>query len=194
MQQDGHTFYSLTFPTANATWVYDMTTALWHQRGWRDPATGTLGRHRANCYVFAFGKSLVGDYQTGAIYELDPRTYSDNGAALVLQATFPPLFDGENAGLVEQNWLVLECETGVGLDSGLVPGTDPQVSLLVSDDGGNLYAPALRRSLGPIGKTKHVVEWRALGSSADRRCKIEVSDPVKVAISGVLTDVRPLAR
>jgi hypothetical protein len=31
-QQEGHMFYVLTFPTANKTWVFDVTTGLWHER------------------------------------------------------------------------------------------------------------------------------------------------------------------
>src|SRR5262245_9194335 len=62
-QHEQHLFYWLTFPQAKATWCLDLTTSLWHERGWRNPATGFLERHRANCYTFAFGKHLVGDYE-----------------------------------------------------------------------------------------------------------------------------------
>ncbi|HOK48153.1 MAG TPA: hypothetical protein PLK67_19550, partial [Bryobacteraceae bacterium] len=42
----GHDFWQITFPAGDATWVYDLTTGLWHERAWRDPATGQLHRHR----------------------------------------------------------------------------------------------------------------------------------------------------
>lgn len=193
-QQEQHLFFWLVFPSAKATWVLDLTTNLWHERGWRNPTSGTIERHRANCYMYAFGKHLVGDYENGRIYSLEMDTYSDAGEAQVLRLVLPPLFDGEQGALVEQQYLRVECETGVGLDGGVVPGTDPQISLWLSDDGGQTYGPALRRSLGPRGQHKHVVEWRALGSSRDRRCMLEISDPVKVAITGFLTDVKALAR
>ena len=32
-QEQGHTFYVLNFPTAGATWVWDVTTDVWHERG-----------------------------------------------------------------------------------------------------------------------------------------------------------------
>ncbi|WP_460918270.1 hypothetical protein, partial [Staphylococcus aureus] len=35
-QTEGHVFYVLTFPSADATWVYDKATQLWHQRCWTD--------------------------------------------------------------------------------------------------------------------------------------------------------------
>jgi hypothetical protein len=31
--QDGHEFWVISFPTGNATWVYDVTLGEWHQRG-----------------------------------------------------------------------------------------------------------------------------------------------------------------
>jgi Phage stabilisation protein len=193
-QIEGHLQYTLTFPAANATWVYDVTTQLWHELGTRDAATGFLNRHRANCYTFAFGLHMVGDYVGGQVYALDTATYSDAGQAQVVEIIGPPLFDGEGGSLIEQKWLLLELETGVGLDGGANPGADPQVWLQVSNDSGHTYEPALQRSLGPIGRTRHIVEWRALGSSWDRRCKLIISDPVKIAVTGLLTEVAPLMR
>lgn len=192
-QLEGHLVYWLTFPAADATWCLDATTGLWHERGARHPETGWLGRHRANCFTFAFGRALVGDYVNGYVYTLDPETYSDAGQALVLEAVLPPLYDGEGSRRLEQTWLQVDCETGVGLDSGLEPGTDPQMMLTLSDDGGHTWSGALYRSLGKIGQTHATVEWRRLGTSTDRRCKLVISDPVKRAIVGVLTEARPLA-
>jgi hypothetical protein len=46
-QQEGHAFYVLTFPSGNATWVYDVATQAWHERaGWDN---GEFTRHRSNC-------------------------------------------------------------------------------------------------------------------------------------------------
>ena len=59
---EGHTFYQVTFPTANKTWVYDAATQRWHERGHY-----TAGRHIANCYVYAYGKHLIGDFRNGNI-------------------------------------------------------------------------------------------------------------------------------
>jgi hypothetical protein len=61
-QQEGHTFYVLTFPSAGATWVYDAATQMWHQRAYLNPSTGKLGRHRSNCHAYYAGLHIVGDY------------------------------------------------------------------------------------------------------------------------------------
>jgi hypothetical protein len=38
---DGHEFWAISFPTANATWVYDATLGEWHQRGWWNGVVNT---------------------------------------------------------------------------------------------------------------------------------------------------------
>ena len=46
-QQGGHPFYVLIFPSAGATWVYDVSTQVWHERA--GFANGQFTRHRSNC-------------------------------------------------------------------------------------------------------------------------------------------------
>ena len=186
-QQQGHTFYWLTFPTANATWVYDVSTGLWHERGYKDPATGIIGRHRANCYAFAFGKHLVGDWENGNIYELHPTTYSDNGAAIVFDAVMPPFVDGENLGRIRHDHMQVDADVGVGLDGGAIPGTNPQILLRLSNDGGKTWPVERAKSLGKIGQTRHSVEWYQLGSSYNRRVGIRITDPVSRVIMGAVS-------
>jgi hypothetical protein len=44
-QQEGHTFYVLTSPSASETWVYDAATTKWHQRSWyelNEPVVNSL--------------------------------------------------------------------------------------------------------------------------------------------------------
>ena len=77
-QLEGHECYVLTFPTLNLTWVYDITTGLWHKWLWTDNEN-TYHRHRSNCSAVFQGLVLVGDYENGQIYELDPTNYTDNG-------------------------------------------------------------------------------------------------------------------
>jgi hypothetical protein len=62
--QEGHKFYVLNFPTELVTWGYDISTGLWHQR-----QSFEEGRWRVAGHVFFNGKNLVGDYETGNIYE-----------------------------------------------------------------------------------------------------------------------------
>lgn len=193
-QEHGHLFYWLTFPLANATWVYDVTTGLWHERGYRTPSTNAIGRHRANSYSFAFGRHLCGDWSDGRIYELDTNYYTDDGDPLIFSATLPPLFSGDSGRRFEQTYLQISAETGIGLD-GSPPGNvgvDPQIALQISDDSGHTFSSEMWRPMGKIGEKFVTVEYWRLGTSFDRRLKITIDSPVKRAILGAYTEIRPL--
>jgi uncharacterized membrane protein len=87
-QLGGHTFYVLTFPSADKTWVYDITTGLWHEWLWID-TNGEEHRHRANCYWPVNGTPVVGDWQNGNLYALDSRVFTDNGHPIKRVRSFP---------------------------------------------------------------------------------------------------------
>jgi hypothetical protein len=89
-QQQGHTFYLLTFPAADRTFVWDDSEQLWHERCWMD-ANGFEHRHRANCMANAYGKVVCGDWENGNLYELDLNNYTDNGAPIKRVRGFPHL-------------------------------------------------------------------------------------------------------
>lgn len=183
-QQDGHLFYMLTFPTVGKTWVYDLTTQLWHERAaW---VNGAYTRHRANCVVNFNGTILVGDYQNGKVYEYSLTTYDDDGAPQRWLRSWRALPVGDNTlKRTAHHNLQLDCEAGVGLVTG--QGSDPQVMLRWSDDGGHTWSNEYWRSMGPIGETGKRVIWRKLGMTLklrDRVYEISGSDPVKIAING----------
>ena len=69
-QEGGHQFYVLYFPTPSVTWVYDVLTGMWHQRGYWLTSIGQFRAARYQCHTFNFGRHLVGDYQSGKIYEM----------------------------------------------------------------------------------------------------------------------------
>lgn len=185
--QEGHSFYVLSFPTANATWVYDASTQLWHERAWRNPLTGQLRRHRSNCQMNFAGLTLVGDWENGNIYSLDLDTFTDNGDPLPAIRVCPHIT--EDAKNVFVTSLELTMQTGVGLSSG--QGSDPQAMLCWSDDGGYSWSNEIWRSIGKIGATKSRVRWLRLGRSRDRLFKVTITDPVRRIITGAELTVMP---
>ena len=113
-QQEGHAFYVLTFPSANATWVYDVSTQAWHERAGFD--NGEFTRHRSNCQCNFAGNTVVGDFQTGNIYSLNLDTYADNGEIQKWLRSWRALPTGQNnLKRTAQHSLQLDCESGVGL-------------------------------------------------------------------------------
>lgn len=183
-QQDGHSFYVLTFPTANATWVYDVSTNSWHERA--GFSVGGFVRHRGNCQVVFNGEVVIGDFENGNLYAYDLEVFDDNGTSqrwLRSWRALPP--DGNNLTRVAHHSLQLDCESGVGLNTG--QGDDPQVMLRWSDDGGHSWSNEHWRSMGRIGEYGRRVIWRRLGMTSklrDRVYEVSGTDPVKIAITG----------
>lgn len=183
-QQEGHSFYVLSFPAADRTWCYDAATGLWHERAWRDPADGTLRRHRGACHVAFAGRNLVGDHSTGAIYALDLDVYDDAGTPLPRIRECPHI---ASAGVLQFfHALELVMDTGVGLVTG--QGSDPVAVLQWSDDGGAKWSNEHPASFGKLGERTARVRWRRLGRSRDRIFRIVITDPVPVAITGATLD------
>jgi hypothetical protein len=183
-QQEGHAFYVLTFPTGNATWVYDVATGAWHERaGWDN---GAFMRHRSNCQCNFGGNIIVGDYENGNIYRFNLDVFADNGGIQKWLRSWRALPTGQNnLKRTAHHSLQLDCQSGVGLNSG--QGSDPQVMLRWSDDGGHTWSNEHWAPLGKIGQYFHRVFWRRLGMTLklrDRVYEVSGTDPVKIAIVG----------
>ena len=185
-QQAGHSFYVLTFPTANRTWAYDVATGLWHERAWHDSA-GIQHRHRANCFASFAGRLLVGDWENGNIYALDLDTYTDNGDAIHRIRVSPHISHPDYRWLFFAS-LQVDLESGVGLVEG--QGSDPQAMLQWSDDGAHTWSNERWASIGAMGHYKCRTAWNRLGKSRDRVFRLSITDPVKVIILGASADVR----
>lgn len=178
-QENGHHFYVLNFPTADTTWVFDSSTNLWHERVFTNQ--GQFERHRADGHSFAFSTHVVGDYENGKIYKLSSAVYSDNGAEITRRRVAPHISSSMNR--VFYNAFELDIESGVGLD-GTAQGTDPQVMMQFSDDGGHQWSNEKWASFGKIGQRKKRVRWQRLGYSRDRVFRVTITDPVKVTLIG----------
>lgn len=111
-QDQGHSFYVLSFPTADKTWVYDAATGMWHERGFLNPKTGLYNRHRAAFHTFNFGMHLVGDPVTGSVYQMAINIYSDFGNP-IRRARRAPHISKEQERI--PHWrLQLDIEVGLG--------------------------------------------------------------------------------
>lgn len=186
-QEDGHFFYVLNFPTGDATWTYDISTGLWHERAYT--IEGILHRDRANCYANAFGSvHVVGDYQNGNLYQLDLNYYTDNGSAITRERVTPHLSKDMKRVFFKE--IQLDAEAGIGLDGDLaMQGNNPQAMLQWSDDGGHTWSNEHWTSMGKIGQTTYRMLWRRLGFSRNRVFKTVITDPVKVVLIGAQIDL-----
>lgn len=182
-QDGGHSFYVVTFPAAGKTWAYDASTKLWAERAWRD-ARNTMRRDRANCHVYYEGKHLVGDWETGNIYQLDPDTYTDNGAEIVRVKSFQHMTADNRRQFF--NRLTLDMEAGVGNAA----EADPQVNLRWSDDGGHTWSTMLTASLGQVGEYASKPTFNRLGMGRDRVFEVSTSSNAKITLQAAFVEAR----
>ena len=173
-QEEGHYFYVLNFPTGNATWVYDVSTQMWHERAYLN-IDGSLSRDRAENHVYAFGQHLVGDCNSGNIYISSVTIYSDYDRPLKAIRSSPHS-TGPDMNGVFYKMFELGIDAGVGLD-GVQQGDDPQVMLRWSNDGGNSWSTYKNRALGRIGEFTKRLRWNRLGWSRDRVFEVSITDP-----------------
>ena len=183
-QEDGHTFYVLNLPSAGATWVWDVTTGLWHRRGFWNVSIHSYETARPNAHAFAFNQHLVTDSQSGTIYRQSTGVYTDadgNGLRRVRRA---PHINAERKWIYFNDF-ELEIEAGVGLDgAATLQGHDPQVILRWSDDGGKTWSNDHETSAGKIGEYSKRVRWNRLGRGRDRVFEIVMTDPVPWRVIG----------
>lgn len=178
-QQEGHVFLVITGANLGTSLVYDLSTQLWHERAYLNSA-GNYEQHLGSCCMYAFNKQLVGDRTTGKVYSMSMDVFSDNGYAIKRQRIYTHLIDELN--YVKYTDLQLGFETGVGLQSG--QGSDPQVSLRLSKDGGRTWTDYYTTSIGAAGVFGQQVKFRRLGIQQSCTFEITISDPVKIAITG----------
>lgn len=176
--QDGHSFYQITLP-GSWTFVLDIATGLWAERQ-------TFGANywKANFIVANYGKILAG-HESGNIYTLTTGKYTDNGASIRFETTSPNIF--ANANKLGMNRLQVDMQAGVGLTTG--QGSDPQIMVTWSDDGGLTWSNEHWRSMGAHGNRKARAIWRRLGKFYSRIIKIAITDPVKPVLTGAYADM-----
>lgn len=176
----GHAFYLLQVKGLDTTLVLDVATGLWHERSYRDPRLFETQQHRGSCHIFFKGKHLIGDRQFGKVYELSLDIYDDAGDEIVRTRISPHIH--QERMLVGVSKLELDMETGVGLQSG--QGSNPQIMLQYSKDGGRTWSNELWRDIGKVGEYKTRVRWAKLNIRArDIVFRVSTSDPVFIQIN-----------
>ncbi len=181
---DGQDFVIFQFPTADKTYAFSETTGAWFEL-----STGLeYGRHRINSYAYFDGKHLIGDVDSGSIFEMNLTTYTDNGAAFVRQRDSQSLSAamlGKPGQRMRMRRAELICETGVG-NSDIA---NPRVAFSASYDGGASFTNEDWLSLGRQGERTTVVEWWNMAVFKELIMRVRVTDACFVAITGMALDV-----
>lgn len=183
---EGHKMVHLTFPSAPHSWVYDLSTGLWHERESIDATNPDLQRWRGNCAIQIYNQILIGDVYTGTIWTLDWNNYTEGGNIIRLLIHSSPLHQDRQRLFVSR--FELDMEVGVGLTSG--QGSDPKAMLRWSKDGGKTWSLQQPwRSMGKIGEFLKRMRWLGLGQAYQWVFQLTITDPVKRVIIAADADI-----
>lgn len=182
-QQEGHLFYVLVLQGSATSWVYDVTTGLWHERAGWDGTNFT--QYPGNCHAFHRGLHWLGSYSGATLYYL----VQDYSTAITFVASkwlrsWRALATGQNnLKRTAHHSLQLDCETGVGNTI----SSNPTVTLRWSDDGGHTWSTGSSLTMGVAADYSKRLIWRRLGMTMrlrDRVYEVSGTDQANIFIMG----------
>ena len=179
--------FFLGFSLPDTCLVYDANTQRWHERLSAEGSNEVP--YRSADFVGVYGTMLCGDRLTGIIGELSSDYLLEYGRLIKRSFTTQPFdMSGEVAFVPRIEALI---ESGVGLRNDIVVsydgagqelGSDPQLGMEFSDDGGRTFSNMRFRSMGKTGQYKTRCIWYKNGRvSRNRVLRFVMSDPVKAA-------------
>jgi hypothetical protein len=212
-QQEGHVFYVLTFPKQNATWVYDLTTQLWSQRGTWNALKNRYDCYRPNTHCWSPMKNahLIGDRlgnsdgKTSTVFAMSVDFGHELTGGVIRRMRRAPHMWNDLASVAYRRLQVdlevglargSESSPGVPLDKllttdGNLSGTDPTIMLRWSDDGGKTWSHEHWTTAGKLGHYRKRARWSRLGAARDRVFELVCSDPVPWRVISASLGVEP---
>jgi hypothetical protein len=179
---EGHSFYVLNF-TSEKTFVYDMTSGLWHRRGSYSSSSGFNIRQFAQGCSFLNGKYYVGSYQNGNIYEMSLDIFDEAG--IKIKREIVTNYISSEGRLLRHKRIELDMMKGVGV----VDNNLPTIMMKFSDDGDNTFSNETETSPGKMGEYLTVPYFSRLGRSRNRSYRFTMTDPVKWIINSLTVEV-----
>lgn len=184
----GHTFYLLTFIEDDITWAYDMSSQTWAQRGTWVSADNEFTAWAPRYHAYAFGQHRMLDAGSGKVFRLGIEYPNDANGSPVVRLRRAPVLEYENKRVYYSSF-ELDLEPGLGLSSG--QGSDPQVMMRFSNDGGKTWSAETMRSAGAQGQYGKRVRWTRCGMGRRRVFEVRFSDPIPWRISNAYIEAIP---
>lgn len=176
---EGQDFYVIRFPTDGKSYMYCENSDSWTELTNKNSET----IYPANSYQYVYGKHLITDATTSAIYELDLDTYDNNGDDIIRERVTYPIsaiaLDKPGQRLLMNSFEVV-MEMGTGLATG--QGSDPKMMFEASYDGGKSWTNVATVPIGRTGESIGKVRWFNLASFYEVMIRMTMSDPVFFSI------------
>jgi hypothetical protein len=197
--QDGHSFYLITFPSENVTWLADLS--MIDDKGypaWTNMAMLNDDMFLASCHTYYLpnGVHLIGNLKGPEILNFSTKIRTNFGgydinnnpiAENIKYVRIGPEFYSPNYKRFFINKFEVDFEGGVGLSNPTInkpSGYNPKVFLSISYDYGHTFSDSCPATLGKIGQYKTRMYWFARGYTRCFIAKLEIYDPVRVYLMG----------
>lgn len=184
---DGHAFYVISCP--EFTWTFDIKERRWHER-----RSSALNRWKADVFLNAFGKWLVGTVDDGNLYEIDMESKLEGSQLIVTTARSLPMGVYPDQAVI--NSAELDFITGRAPITGTVPQASPFVELRFSDDGGATWSMPRQLPLGQHGQYARRCITHRLGRTGKKWGRIwewTCSDPHIRSMRKMVLSIEDLA-
>ena len=176
----GHLMYQISFPTAEKTWVFDYTSKQWHERAYYNASEDELEHHLGQYYAQYETVHLMSGVRNGEVFLVSPDYYDDDGVGIRRIRTTAPQYDASEHELIEVSSIDLRMQSGDANQSGL--GSDPQITLRYSINGGHTWSHELSRSAGKVGEYAKSIRWNRLGSGREWVFEFTMVEPIDFSI------------
>lgn len=178
-QELGHTFIIVALPSVPMTMAYDTGQPSWCKRGLWNPPANRYELWSPRTHVYAFGKHLIGDRNSGTVAWMDSSFATEITGTGIRRLRRAPGLTKEHARMPYDR-IELLMDVGVGLPSG--QGSDPQAMMRMSYDGGVTFGNLRNAGTGRIGEYRRRVYWNRWGVNPDAVVEFTVSDPIPTRI------------
>lgn len=184
--EDSHDFWVIDFPTGNATWVYDLTEGMWHERAYNASVSYPSGalvtsRQLQSFHAFILDQHIVGDYSSGNLYVQSLTTYTDASTEILRVRA------ASDISQPDLDWMFY---SRFRLDAENSGALDPTLDWSV--DGGHTFGNPAADPAASVGDEVYSFwEWRRLGRSRPRTFRIYTTAAVKVALINGSVDSHP---
>lgn len=158
----GHSFYALSCPSTEKTYVFDNMTKLWHEIANYDPLHG-FTRHKVQVTEYYGNFILGGARDSGKIYVLGSQ-YTDNAGEEIRRVCRTESYEDEYK-MIPCHSVELLTQSGYAATSGL--GENPKIELRYSEDGGHTWSNYLEKEVGRLGEYNNRVRWNNLGTARE---------------------------
>lgn len=201
---NGHGFVVFNFPSGTstdggenngATWVFDVTSETWTRRSRWNVTDGKAYRYAAQFATLNFGKLIVGDGTTDALYYLDSEQFfnhTPDGAQEMIQGIFTTPITYDNNKMITIDAIQLNHQPGFAPRTG--QGSDPVWLMASSKAMGIVFGYERPAPAGATGQYGTRTRWLKCGFGRLQVFRFRISDPIRRVVTGYSLDFREASR